>query len=627
MKRLRLLAVVPAVLAVGLAGAGSAQADGTLTARLSSAGQLPFRTVVVGLPSNAVLTAADVQVFENGDRVKDITVTPASATSDSQFGVVMVIDASDSMRGDAARRAFDAARIFASKVMNTTQLGIVTFNSTPTVLLPLTRDPAQVEEALATPPPLAHGTHLYDATNTAVRLLNDAHIKSGSVIVLSDGADTGSGVREQTVSAVARKHGVAVYAIGLRSRAFDSAALQALAGDAGGSYIEASSPSDLAKIYDRLGSKLANQYLIEYRTEQPSDTRVQVAIKVADLGVAQTVYSTPGGEPGAPFHHSVWATFWRSPIGMILSILASALLIGLAAAFAVRPKGSRLRARVGQFVSVETGKRDRSAGPALTDKLYSSAERSFGRAGFWTRFKRDLELAEIDVKPAQIVMATLLGVLAVGWLIAVVSGFPVLAILGLAVLAVPRAFVQSRVRKRRAAFAEQLPDNLQVMASAMRAGHSFIGALSVVVEDSAEPSASEFRRVVADEQFGVPLEDALRSVVERMENRDLAQVALVAALQRETGGNTAEVLERVTESIRERFELKRLIKTLTAQGRMSRWVVSLLPVGLLLIISAINPDYMQPLFDRPLGRLLLVAGTVLVVSGSLVIKRIVNIKV
>ena len=161
----------------------------------------------------------------------------------------------------------------------------------------------------------------------------------------------------------------------------------------------------------------------------------------------------------------------------------------------------------------------------------------------------------------------------------------------------------------------------------MRAGHSFIGALAVVVDDSAEPSASEFRRVVADEQFGVPLEDALASVVERMDNRDLAQVALVAALQRETGGNTAEVLERVTETIRERFELRRLVKTLTAQGRMSRWIVSALPVLLLAAISALNPRYMSPLFSHSLGRVLLVVAAVMVVSGSLVIKRIVDIKV
>jgi tight adherence protein B len=263
----------------------------------------------------------------------------------------------------------------------------------------------------------------------------------------------------------------------------------------------------------------------------------------------------------------------------------------------------------------------------LTSRLYAGAERSLGKSGFWTRFKSDLELGEIHVQPAQIVLATLLGVVVVGWLFAAVTGFPVLALVGLSVLLVPRSWVQSRVRKRRAAFAEQLPDNLQVMASAMRAGHSFIGALSVVVNDSPEPSASEFRRAIADEQLGIPLEQALGTVVTRMDNRDLGQVALVAAMQRETGGNTAEVLERVTETIRERFELRRLVKTLTAQGRMSRWVVSALPIILLLIITLINPTYMQPLYDRPLGRLLLVAAAGFVVAGSLVIKRIVNIKV
>jgi tight adherence protein B len=116
-------------------------------------------------------------------------------------------------------------------------------------------------------------------------------------------------------------------------------------------------------------------------------------------------------------------------------------------------------------------------------------------------------------------------------------------------------------------------------------------------------------------------------VVARMDSKDFEQVALVAALQRETGGNTAEVLDRVTETVRDRVALQRMIKTLTAQGRMSRWVVSGLPVALLAAITAINPDYMEPLFVTPLGRGLLLLAAVMVVSGSLVIKRIVDIKV
>jgi tight adherence protein B len=189
-----------------------------------------------------------------------------------------------------------------------------------------------------------------------------------------------------------------------------------------------------------------------------------------------------------------------------------------------------------------------------------------------------------------------------------------------------RAFVTRKVRHKRALFAEQLPDNLQVLSSALRAGHSFVGALSVVVDDASEPSRSEFRRVVADEQLGVPLEDALEVVVQRMDNRDLKQVSLVAALQRQTGGNMAEVLDRVAETLRERAELRAMVKTLTAQGRMSRWVVSALPVALLLVISALNPTYVAPLFTQSGGRIALGLAAGMVVAGSLVIKRIVNIK-
>jgi tight adherence protein B len=161
----------------------------------------------------------------------------------------------------------------------------------------------------------------------------------------------------------------------------------------------------------------------------------------------------------------------------------------------------------------------------------------------------------------------------------------------------------------------------------LRAGHSFIGALSVVVNDAPEPARSEFQRVVADEQLGVPIDDALHVVVERMQSRELEQVALVAALQRETGGNTAEVLDQVTDTIRERFELRRTVQTLTAQGRMSRWVLTLLPLFLLLAITLINPGYMSVMYDSVTGRVLLVLAGISVVSGSFVIKRIVNIKV
>jgi len=133
--------------------------------------------------------------------------------------------------------------------------------------------------------------------------------------------------------------------------------------------------------------------------------------------------------------------------------------------------------------------------------------------------------------------------------------------------------------------------------------------------------------VIADEQLGVSLENALHVVVERMESRELEQVALVAAVQRQSGGNTAEVLDRVTDTIRERFELRRTVQTLTAQGRLSRWIVSLLPLFLFVVITIINRPYMHVLYASTGGRVALGFAGLMVLSGSLVIKRIINIKV
>ncbi len=192
---------------------------------------------------------------------------------------------------------------------------------------------------------------------------------------------------------------------------------------------------------------------------------------------------------------------------------------------------------------------------------------------------------------------------------------------------VVRIGVLTKLSRRRAAFAEQLPENLDVLASALRAGHSLVGGLAVVIEDTDEPSKSELQRVLAEERLGVPLEDALKIVVERMDNRDVDQVALVARLQRDMGSNSAEVLDRVIETVRARMELRRLVRTLTAQGRFSRWVLTAIPVVMALGLTLVHPGYLSPLFNHTSGQVLLVFAAVMVASGSLIIRKIVDIKV
>jgi len=187
--------------------------------------------------------------------------------------------------------------------------------------------------------------------------------------------------------------------------------------------------------------------------------------------------------------------------------------------------------------------------------------------------------------------------------------------------------IKGKLAKKRRNFSNQLPEALQVIASAMRAGHTIIGALAVVASESPEPTGSEVSRAVADEQLGVPLDVALDRVARRMASREFEQVAVVAGLQREAGGNAAEVLDRVAETVRERIELRQLVRSLTAQGRLSRWILTLLPPGLAGIIALLDPGYLSPLFDKSAGRAILVLAGIMIVLGSVMIKRIVEVKV
>ena len=132
---------------------------------------------------------------------------------------------------------------------------------------------------------------------------------------------------------------------------------------------------------------------------------------------------------------------------------------------------------------------------------------------------------------------------------------------------------------------------------------------------------------MSDERLGIPLDDALGSCVTRMQSRDLDQVALVALLQRDAGGNAAEVIDQVALNIRVRQELRRLVRTLTAQGRMARWVLTLLPIAVFVALFLIDRTYLAPLWETTPGLVGLILGMIMVVIGSLVIKRIVNIKV
>jgi tight adherence protein B len=246
---------------------------------------------------------------------------------------------------------------------------------------------------------------------------------------------------------------------------------------------------------------------------------------------------------------------------------------------------------------------------------------------WWQSFEHDVELAGFKATAVQLAGWTLIGGVVVSLVAAIVFQSLAGLLVGLVAPLVLRTLVKNRVKRKRSAFAEELPDNLEVLAGALRAGHSLIGAMGVMVDGANEPAKSEFRRVLQDEQLGVPLDQALMVMARRMDNLDVEQVAIVTRLQREAGGNTAEVLDRVVENVRGRMELKRLVRVLTAQGRLARYILTGIPIVLLLFFFWVNAEWLSPLWDTTAGNFALGAWVVMLIGGWFAIKRIVEIEV
>lgn len=591
----------------------------------------PERAFILSLAEKTRLTEDRLTVRENGVIVPEISLAPVGEGKSRGAGFVLVIDASESMAGPPIDNAMAAARAFAAQRKPSQQLAVLAYNADTETVLPFTTDQSEIDQALGGTPRIAYYTRMYEALDRAIALIGDAKLSPGSIVLLSDGQEVGSFSSPDEAIAKARRARVRIFSVGLRSRFYDTATLTALANQTGGRYREASSPKALRAIFAELGSQLSREYILRYDSTAATNQKVRVAVRINGVpGLAESGYNSPRYAPAAagPFNPSGAERVWQSPLTMFVVGIASAGLLVFALLLVIRPRRRTLTKRMGHFVSLRTRSSESDAHREwLTSRVLVGAERSLEATKWWARFKETLELAEIRLPALHIMLWTVAATVFAMWLLFAVGGSLLFALPALGLPFFVRSLIRRKLARRRKLFAEQLPDNLQVLASALRAGHSFVGALSVVVDDAAEPSRTEFRRVVADEQLGVPLEEAIRSVVRRMDNNDLEQVALVATLQRQAGGSMAEVLERVTDTVRERFELRRLVQTLTAQGRLSRWVVSALPVALLAVLSVLNPTYTAPLFTTTGGRLALLFAGAMVVTGSYVIKRIVDIKV
>jgi tight adherence protein B len=183
------------------------------------------------------------------------------------------------------------------------------------------------------------------------------------------------------------------------------------------------------------------------------------------------------------------------------------------------------------------------------------------------------------------------------------------------------------ISKRQSKLVDQLADTLSILASSLRAGYSFLQAIDTVAKEIGEPSASEFQRVVAEIRLGRPIDDALTAMAERVGSPDLRWAVIAVNIQRTVGGNLAEVLDIVANTVRERAYIRRQVKTLSAEGRISVAILAAIPFLMLLYLSIVNPTYLSPLFTTIAGKVMLVIGGSLIAAGIWLMTKIVKIDV
>ncbi len=199
--------------------------------------------------------------------------------------------------------------------------------------------------------------------------------------------------------------------------------------------------------------------------------------------------------------------------------------------------------------------------------------------------------------------------------------------LGAAVLPLPFLYVLRRRDKRFRRFEEQLPEAIDMLASALRAGHSFMTAIGFMGQESREPLSGEFRKCFEEQNYGVDLRTALLNLGNRMAVQDLRIFIAAVLIQKESGGRLAEVLEKVAQTSRERFRLRKQVRVHTAQGRMTGWILSLLPVGLGFAMYMVHPDSISVLWTSSIGQKLLYTAGIMNLMGALVIRKIIRIRV
>ncbi len=328
-------------------------------------------------------------------------------------------------------------------------------------------------------------------------------------------------------------------------------------------------------------------------------------------------------------------------LAIVAAIAILLLALGLAGA-----GGTGVSERLERYVSGREAQEKKAATPSLADLLQNSAaltslNKGLEQRDFGANLARDIARADLHLKVSEYLAIWACATLGIPLLMILLSPFvtvfssPLVWVIGAVIgFMLPRYWLGRRKAGRLKAFNGQLADTITLIANALRAGSSFLQAVEMVVRETLPPISTEFGRVIREVNLGLPFDQALENMLRRVRSDDLELMVTAISIQHQVGGNLAEILDSIAFTIRERVRIKGEIRTLTAQQRMSGYVVGFLPIGLTAVLFVIAPNFMAPMFRKPPAVLGLPAGLIILgiaafsmLMGFTIIRRIVDIEV
>jgi tight adherence protein B len=615
---------------VGLALAPSAAlaADGAITHVETQPGTIQ---VLVSVPADAQVELDHVKVTVDGTATK-ATAETAGADTTVRRTSVLAIDTSRSMKGARFDAAKAAAQEFISTVPDDVYVGIVTFAGDVSTGLAPTTDRAAAQNVLDGLT-LSRQTRLYDGVIQAVNVAGAEGQRS--LLVLSDGADTSDTPIDSATSAI-KDAGVLADVVALDQKGEALDALQQLA-TAGQGQVISSDPDALRAAFAAEANVLAHQVLVTATLPsefQKSEGTIEVTLPSASGDITAEAFSKI--QPGA--REVVRKRAWTPP-SWSLYAGPGALALGLAflAVLLVPRKRVHLSAadRVTRYTEAQSaGQHPEGAGLLDTDVTFASAKETAANVlrrnkDLDARISSRLQAAGSELKSSEWLLvhgalffiSGLCGLLLGGGNLLIGFFFVALGLFG------PWIYLGMRRSRRRKAFNSGLPDTLQLMSGSLAAGLSLAQSVDTIVREGAEPIASEFRRVLVETRLGVSLEDALEGVAERFDSKDFEWVVMAIKIQRQVGGNLAELLDTVAATMREREYVRRQVNALAAEGKLSAWVLGGLPPVFMLYLLLTNYDYVIVMFQEPLGWAMLAGACTILGVGVFWMSRLVKVEV